>query len=276
MRLTEAIPFFPWLCALVALAAAGAALMSAARLREARRTLHATRRERDAAQSLAAATERMLRLAANDFRTPALALLGHADEIGAGVIDPARHGAAMAAVAEQLLSTADALTEHVLPASRPWVLRRESLCLGQAVSDAIAAVEAALGPGRRHWRVAADLDGRRVDADRRALHQILLRVLTSAARLSRNEDTIDVFCAAAAGGITLLVADEGIGLAALDPAWSDARPDSRGMGFGLSLARMLMVAHGGSLSIETSACVGTRVALHFPARGVMAEALLAA
>ncbi|MBS0562097.1 MAG: sensor histidine kinase [Proteobacteria bacterium] len=276
MRLTDIPAILPWLCVLAALAAGAAAAVFATRLRRARQALQDAGRERDSARSLAAATERMLRLAANDFRTPALALLGHADEIGAGVIDPARHGAAVAAVAEQLLSTADALAEHALPAARPCVLRRESLCLGQSVADAVAAVEAALGPGRRHWRAAADLDGRRIEADRRALHQILLRVLTSAARLSRNEDTIDIFCVAAPAGITLMVADEGIGLAALDTAWSDSRPDSRGMGFGLSLARMLMIAHGGSLSIETSASVGTRVALHFPAQGAMAEALLAA
>jgi signal transduction histidine kinase len=74
----------------------------------------------------------------------------------------------------------------------------------------------------------------------------------------------------------LVVADEGAGIAGLDPAWSESQADSRGVGLGLSLARALLVAHGGSLSVESTARVGTRVTLHFPAEAAMVEALLAA
>jgi two-component system OmpR family sensor kinase len=262
-------------------AALGAATLVAVgllvvRLRRLRRRLTVAVAGCTEARAVSAATDRMLRLAAAEFRAPALTLLGHAERLGQGGAEPMGHGTAIAAIAEQLLSVADALQDHGLSCTEPRTLRKETLCLGAVVADAVAAVEAGLAPGRRDWRISADLDARLVKADRRALHQVLLRVLTNAARLSRQDDAIDIFCAASPTGVTLVVADEGAGLATLDPAWSEAQPDSRGLGLGLSLARALMVAHGGSLSIESAARVGTRVTLHFPAEGAVAEALLAA
>jgi signal transduction histidine kinase len=162
-----------------------------------RKQLSTVMAERDAATAAAAATERLLRLATNDFRAPALALLGHADQLCRGCADPA-HGSAIGAIAEQMLGVADTLQDHALPGSRTKVLRREALCLGEVLADAIAGVSGALEPGRRHWRVSPDLDGRKLFADRRALNQILLRVLTNAVRLSRHDDWIDISCVAGA------------------------------------------------------------------------------
>jgi signal transduction histidine kinase len=241
-----------------------------------RRRLSAALAERDAAMAAAAATERLLRLATNDFRAPALALMSHADQLVRGCPDPARHGGAISAIAEQLLGVADALQDHALPGAQPPVLRKETLCVGEVLADAIAGVSGALEPGRRHWRVSPDLDGRKLFADRRALNQILLRVLTNAVRLSRHDDWIDISCVASPGGLTLVVADEGHGLVGLDPPWSEDQPDNRGLGLGLSLARALMVAHGGTLTVESTARVGARVTLHFPAERVTAPDLIAA
>jgi cell cycle sensor histidine kinase DivJ len=124
--------------------------------------------------------------------------------------------------------------------------------------------------------VAPDLEGRQLHADRRALNQILLRVLTNAARLSRQDDWIDISCSASHAGLTLFVADEGNGLPGLDPPWSEGRPDNRGLGLGLSLARALMAAHGGTLTVESAPRVGARVSLHFPAACATTQDRLAA
>jgi signal transduction histidine kinase len=240
------------------------------------RRLSAALAERTAAVAAAAATERLLRLATNDFRAPALALMSHAEQLTRGCADPVQHGSAIAAIAEQLLGLADTLQDHALPGAQPPVLRKETLCVGEVLADAIAGVSGALEPGRRHWRVSPDLDGRKLFADRRALNQILLRVLTNAVRLSRHDDSIDISCIAAPSGLTLIVADEGHGLVGLDPPWSEDQPDNRGLGLGLSLARALMVAHGGTLTVESAARVGARVTLHFPAERATTPDLLAA
>jgi two-component system sensor histidine kinase VicK len=259
------------------LAALGLAVTFGAHGVGVRRRLSVALAERNAATAVAAASERLLRLATNDFRAPALTLMSHAEQLTRGCADPARHGSAIAAIAEQLLGLADTLQDHGLPGAQPRVLRKESLCVGEVLADAIAGVSGALEPGHRHWRVSPDLDGRKLFADRRALNQILLRVLTNAVRLSRHDDWIDISCMAApCGGLTLIVADEGHGLVGLDPPWSEDQPDNRGLGLGLSLARALMVAHGGTLSVESAARVGARVTLHFPAERATTADLLAA
>jgi signal transduction histidine kinase len=262
--------------AAVTLAAIGLSIFLGVRLVMLRRRLRAASGERDAAVAAAAATQRLLRLATDDFRAPALALMSHADQLRRGCAEPGVHGSAIMAIVEQLLGVADALQDHALPGSRRPVIRKETLCVGEVLADAIAAVSGALAPGRRNWRVAPDLDGRQLLADRRALNQILQRVLTNAVRLSRHDDWIDISCIAGPSGLTLIVADEGHGLVGLDPPWSVDQPDNRGLGLGLSLARALMAAHGGTLTVESTARVGARVTLHFPAERAVTPDLLAA
>jgi signal transduction histidine kinase len=262
--------------AVVTLVAICAVVALGAWLRGLRARLATALAERATALAAAEATERLLRLAANDVRVQALALMSHAEQLRRGCPDPVRRGSAITAIVEQVQGIADTLQEHAVPGSQTRVLRKEALCVGEVLADAIAAVNGALEPGRRHWRVAPDLDGRQVLADRRALNQILLRVLTNAARLSRHDDWIDISCSATSRGLTLIVADEGNGLVGLDPPRSQDQPDSRGLGLGLSLARALMAAHGGTMSVESTARVGARVTLHFPAERVKTPDLMAA
>jgi signal transduction histidine kinase len=262
--------------AVVTLVAVSVALALGGWLRAVRARLATALMDRATALAAAQATERLLRLAANDVRAQALALMSHAEQLRAGCPDPARRGSAITAIVEQVQGIADTLQEHAVPGSQTRVLRKESLCVGEVLADAIAVVNGALEPGRRHWRVAPDLDGRQVLADRRALNQILLRVLTNAARLSRHDDWIDISCVAAPAGLTLIVADEGNGLVGLDPPRAQGQPDNRGLGLGLSLARALMAAHGGTLAVESTARVGARVTLHFPAERAKTPDLIAA
>jgi two-component system sensor histidine kinase TrcS len=111
-------------------------------------------------------------------------------------------------------------------------------------------------------------------ADRRALHQILLRVLTSAALATRDGDWIAVTAATPDtmpdGRWTLTIEDEGTGLP-VEAVTGDGR-ETRGLGVGLALAHTLMQAHGGTLTLESVALVGTRACLAFPMARVVGEA----
>jgi len=201
-----------------------------------------------------------VRMAAAEMRVPALGLLGHAQGILRNPAEGPERAQAVAAIAAEMLDLADALEERATEAKAGRALAPEAIGLGGLVGDAVETVTAALGSGRRLFRIAPSLAAMGLKADRRALRQVLNRVLTSAARSTREGDWIEIMPEIRPGTFALVVADEGSGLA----GGRGRIADRRGLGFGLSLARILMEAHGGSLAIESLARIGTRVTLFFP------------
>jgi signal transduction histidine kinase len=207
---------------------------------------------------------RLAKLTAGDLRGPALSLLGHAEHL------PAPLKTSLAGLCRLLLDLAEALLDQTEEPGATRTLREEAVSLGPLLDFVMAQVASQLGPGRRAWRLEPGLGRVTLLADRRALHQVLLRVLTGAALATGDGDLIDISGVAEGGGWTLRVEDEGNGLAV-------ARVDSsgletRGVGLGLALARSLMQAHGGALALDSTAQVGTRVSLRFPPARVVAGA----
>ncbi len=240
--------------------------------------LRAALRERDRAVAAEQGAIRMLRLAAMELRLPAMTLLGHADRLsraGPAIADDdlAIRSAAIAGVTMQVLNLADELQDHAVGEPAARVLRPETVALEPMLRDAIAATDATLGPSRRHWRLAPGPPDTALLADRRALAQILIRVLGNAARLSRHEDWIDIRVTREDEGVAILIEDEGAGLPACQDAAAvaAAHPASRGLGLGLVLARTLMAAHGGALTVESASRVGSRVVLTFPLHSLVAD-----
>ncbi len=139
------------------------------------------------------------------------------------------------------------------------------------VEFAVAQVASQLGPNGRGWRIGREMAETALHADQRALNQILVLVLSSAAASTRGGDWIEISCAIDGGEWVLVVQDDGVGLPVL-LGEADGH-DMRGLGFGLALAKSLMLAHGGSLKVETAPTVGTRVRLGFPAERVHQAAI---
>lgn len=210
---------------------------------------------------------RALGLLARDVHAAGLGLLGRAQVMGGEA------GAAFEAEARHVLTLADAAAEAGGGSDSPRVLREERVPLVPLMQEAIAAAAAQLGPGIRHWRVEPGLEGLTLRGDRRALRGALVQVLTRAARTTGEGDFIDIRAAASAQAVSIVVEDEGVGLAVEDlaPATHDGAAErSRGLGLGLSLARALLRAHGGELVVEAAPGVGARTFLSLPAERVVA------
>ncbi len=237
----------------------------------ARRALDALSGQQDRALAAQAASARIMQVSAAELRELALGLLGLSDTLRSERVGATVHARAVSAASAQILEVADRLQDGAFPAPRARVITDEALCAGTMLHEAVAAVAANLGPGCRNWRIAPELSGVSLTADRRGLAQVFLRVLSNAARFTRDGDWIDVGLERHAGGATLVIADEGAGPAAVAGSTSVGRDDWRGLGPGLSLARALIEAHGGTLTLEAAARVGTRVSLAFPAARVTSE-----
>lgn len=204
---------------------------------------------------------RLLRLAAADMRAPALNLLGHAAHV------PPPLTASLLGLCRDVLFIADALQQQTeAPGSAPTI-QLEDVALAPVLHFVVAQVSAQLGPGRRAWRPADALNTVVLRCDRRALHQVLLRVLTSAALATAEGDRIAIEAVTELNQWALVVEDEGTGLAAA--RIDGAGLETRGLGVGLALAQGLMRAHGGQLRFESTSLVGTRAILEFPRAAVV-------
>jgi signal transduction histidine kinase len=215
----------------------------------------------DTMQSGHEATIRLLRLAASDQRNVALALFGHAQS--AQPPDGALSG-----LARRLLDLSEDLTQQTETPEATRYLQEEDILLMPVIEFAMAQVAANLGPGRRAWRLGSTLDKVKLHADRRAMNQVLVNVLSGAVATTRHGDWIELSAESLPETWSLVVQDEGIGLPV---AANDAHhTESRGIGLRLTLAGSLIQAHGGSLTVESAERIGTRVRLSFPAERVVA------
>ena len=110
-----------------------------------------------------------------------------------------------------------------------------------------------------------------IDADR--LLQLLLNLVENAIRHSPPGGTITIGAVAHDGRAELWVDDEGLGIPeeerelVFDPFYRSPRDRSSrdgGSGLGLAIARSIVVAHGGSLTAESSASGGARLVARIP------------
>ncbi|MGH6948237.1 MAG: PAS domain-containing sensor histidine kinase [Kiloniellales bacterium] len=110
-------------------------------------------------------------------------------------------------------------------------------------------------------------------ADERRFRQILLNLLSNAVKFTPAGGKVTVGAERRAdGGITILVADSGVGIGAADQErifepfvqLDRARRGQEGTGLGLPLCRKLVELHGGTLTLKSELGQGTVVEIHFP------------
>ena len=223
-------------------------------------------------RNLAEGRARSFGLLSRDLNSMGLALLGRSQVMTAQPLDRMA-GRAFEGDARHLLALADAAAEEGAAAVVARGLKEERFPLAPILREAVAIAGAQLGPGNRHWRIAPAIENLAVTADRRALRGALVQVLGRAARATSEADVIDIRADLRPHAASIIIEDEGVGLAIEDlaPAAHDGAADrSRGMGFGLSLARSLLRAHGGELVIEAAPGIGARAFLSLPPERVAA------
>jgi signal transduction histidine kinase len=113
-----------------------------------------------------------------------------------------------------------------------------------------------------------------IDADR--VRQVLLDLLDNAVKFTPSGGVAVVRGEVVDGAATLSVSDSGIGVPEADQPLifrrfgraSNAPPENfPGVGLGLSIAREIVEAHGGRLSLQSHVGEGTTVTFTLPAAG---------
>jgi cell cycle sensor histidine kinase DivJ len=237
----------------------------------------ALQQARAEAEGLAAGRARFLANMSHELRTPLNAIMGFSDIMRARMFGPLtdRYGEYAELIHESGRHLLD-LINDVLDMSK---IEAERFELTRGEFDAREAVTAAM----RLLRVQADAAGVQlrgvlppveleVDADRRALKQIVLNLVSNALKFTPRGGQVTVTADGHDGELELVVTDTGVGISPEDlerlgrPYEQAGGVDQRakGTGLGLSLVRAFAKLHGGEMTIESRLGTGTSVSVRMP------------
>ena len=249
---------------------------------ELRRRAEEAEAAREEAVAASAAKSRFLANMSHELRTPLNAIMGFADIMRNRLFGPlpdryAEYSQLIHESGQHLLD----LINDVLDMSK---IEADRYRLAKEVFDAREALTAVLRLMRPQAEEAGvDLravlpdEPLTVDADKRALKQIALNLMSNALKFTPKGGAVTVTLSEVEGALDLTVSDTGVGVAPEDlerlgkPFEQAGGVESRAMGtgLGLSLVRAFAGLHGGEMAIESVLGEGTSVSVRMP---VLSEA----
>ncbi|MCC0030321.1 MAG: PAS domain-containing protein [Brucellaceae bacterium] len=120
-----------------------------------------------------------------------------------------------------------------------------------------------------------------IDADRRAIKQILINLLSNAVKFTPNGGSITVRARKASGAVVLSIADTGCGIKPeairrlgrpFEQVQNQFSKNHTGSGLGLAISKSLAEMHGGVLRIRSKPGKGTTVAVRLPVGSALTRA----
>ncbi len=229
------------------------------------------------AEQQSAGKTRFLANMSHELRTPLNAIMGFSDIMRQRLFGPmADRYAEYAGLIHESGSHLLELINDVLDMSK---IEAERFELSREIFDAGEAVEAVLRLMRgQAERVGVNLRGvlppqpLQASADRRALKQIALNLISNALKFTPRGGSVTVTLQSRGDILELVVADTGVGIAQNDlerlgqpyEQAGDADQRAAGSGLGLSLVRAFARLHGGEMSVESVMGEGTAVTVRMP------------
>jgi signal transduction histidine kinase len=235
---------------------------------------------RDAAEKASRAKSMFLANMSHELRTPLNAVIGFAEVMQAELFGPLGdahyrdYSGMIHDAGRHLLDLINDVLDMSKIEAGKLELQRERLAVGELVGDCVELMgERAVQAG---LTLTADLGSAPawVDADRRAMKQILLNLLSNAIKFTPAGGRVAVGAKVCDGKLILSVTDTGIGIPG-DQLYrlgnpfvqirNDAGTSQTGTGLGLALVRALAELHNGALKIESVEGSGTIASVEIPA-----------
>ncbi len=245
-------------------------------------------REKRRAEDANASKSRFLANMSHELRTPLNAILGFSDLLREEVFGPL--GSAKYREYVQDINTSgqyllelinDVLDMSKIEAGR-YDLRRNDVEIGELIVTAVRLVRGRADEAEVTVDVELGHPLPLIEADPRALRQVLLNLLSNGIKFNRPGGSVRVAARDAGGKVAIAVADTGIGIPAQELS-RIGRPfeqvDNRlaraheGSGLGLALSRALVELHGGTLAVSSQEGIGTTVTVTLPLRMPPARSL---
>jgi two-component system, cell cycle sensor histidine kinase DivJ len=229
------------------------------------------------AEGMARAKSRFLANMSHELRTPLNAIIGFSDIMRSKLFGPlegryAEYAALIHESGGHLLDLInDVLDMSKIEAER-YSLSLEPFDAREAVAAALRLTRVQADTARIALRGALPPEPIEVNADRRALKQIVLNLVSNALKFTPSGGQVNVIARAQNGQLEIIVADTGTGIAPADlerlgrPYEQAGGIDQRAMGtgLGLSLVRAFAELHGGTMTIKSRLGEGTAVSIKLP------------
>ncbi len=215
----------------------------------------------------------------HELRTPLNAIIGFSDMMQSRLFGPLP--GKYAEYAELIHESGQYMQDligDVLDLSKVEAGRYTLNPSGFDASDVVRSSVKMIRPSSDAAEVAVDVDlpgddALLIQADRKAVRQILLNLLSNAVKFSPKGSRVSVRARMDDGALHMSVADTGAGMSATELArvgepWvqaaSSQMTDARGSGLGLSLVRSLAELHGGRLELDSALGRGTTATVVIP------------
>ncbi|HWM84157.1 MAG TPA: ATP-binding protein [Pseudolabrys sp.] len=239
--------------------------------------------EKTRAEEANAAKSKFLANMSHELRTPLNAIIGFSEIMEAGLFGPLgaekyqEYCRDIHQSGQFLLDVInDVLDMSKIEAGR-IKLTPETVVLDQLLAEAVRVVSNRAD--EKQLTVTADIDSDlRFDADRRAVKQIALNLLTNAVKFTPAGGTVIVRGRMRAGAAVFAISDTGIGIARetlrklgrpFEQVESQHTKTHQGSGLGLAIAKSLVELHGGTMRLRSRPGVGTLVVVRMPLLAAM-------
>jgi PAS domain S-box-containing protein len=218
--------------------------------------------------------EALLAIVSHDLKNPLTAIILSAQALRrAGRAGDGKRGELVARIersAHQMKSLIADLLDSSKIQSGTFALKREPSRLNEIFSDVIEPIRTQAEAKRIALVVSIPDSLPLAECDRRRIGQALSNLLQNAVKFTPPGGRIELTAMEADTGISVSVSDTGPGIApehllkVFDPYWQAEKTGTLGSGLGLSIAKGIVEAHGGTLAAENKPGQGARFCFTLP------------
>lgn len=237
------------------------------------------REAKDSAEQAYAAKSRFLANMSHELRTPLNAIIGFSDMIQRQMLGPlgsekyVDYATNIKDSGEHLLDLITDILDMSKIEAGKYDLDLEEVQLGALVNTAVRMIESRANEGVLTLNNNVKTEEPLIVADRRAVMQILLNVLSNAVKFTEPGGKITVACEEFDNHVTVKITDTGIGIPAnklnavmrpFEQVSTAFTRNHEGSGLGLAITKELAELHGGLLYLESTVGHGTTASLRLP------------